>query len=190
MIQRLFLPLPLPLLLLLGVTGLCAIVLPSEAEVYRWQDEQGKTVFGDTPPRNNPSTRIQLNNTQNTGTQFANPAQITNFERSPSASRPKRSPHRATISTECRGYIAQLNKVEIFLEHSISPRDQQKAGDLRKLIQKQCGPINLKQKFSDSRCRRYQRDLNKLEIFMEHTHTLRDEQKADDLRQQLRQECR
>lgn len=171
---------------------LCILLLSAAtgtAGVYRWTDDNGTVIFGDTPPKDKTATAVRIENTKKSGATFANPKQIKSFERyaaKPHRNKPK---PKKKISTDCRRYISKLNKVEIFLEHTDSPRDQLKARDLRRLAKKYCGATRLTQKFSDSYCNRYQKNLNKTEIFLEHTSSPRDEQKAKDLKSQIAREC-
>lgn len=160
------------------------------ADVYQWTDDNGKTVFGDTPPQNKVATPVHIGNTKNSGAQFAKPAQVKDFERSANKVRPKKAASKKKIDADCRRYISQLNKVEIFLEHTDSPRDQLRARDLRKLIKKSCGKTRKIQKFSDSYCHRYQKKLRETTIFLEHTSNPRDEQKVVDLKKQIARECK
>jgi hypothetical protein len=169
---------------------LCAAVSPSLAEVFRWKDDSGKTVFGDTPPKDKTATSITIENTDDSGTQFATPGQVKLLEQNAeNRQRPTRSSTRSTIDSHCRGYVSQLNKIEIYLQHTPTKLDRQKASDLRKLIKIECGNQVLSQKFNDWQCRRYRTDLNKAEIFHQHTPTPRDEQKIKDLKAQIAHEC-
>jgi len=93
------------------------------------------------------------------------------------------------IDSHCRGYVSQLNKIEIYLQHTPTDLDRQKANDLRKLIKIECGKQVLSQKHDDWQCKRYRTDLTKAEIFHEHTPTPRDEQKIKDLKKQIAHEC-
>lgn len=174
----------------LAIIILCAVISPSLAEVYRWKDDSGKIVFGDRPPKNKSTTTIEIDNTKNSGAQFASPGQVDNFKRDAETRSNQNMPSvRSPIDSHCRTYVSQLNQIEIYLEHTVTQRDQQKARDLRKLIKKECGNTILTQKFDDSRCARYREDLSKLDIYLEHTITKRDQQKAIDLRQQIAHEC-
>ncbi len=184
-----------PTILLLCAFILCITIEPGQAGVYRWKDDNGKTVFGDTPPKNKTATAVSIENTKNSGTQFATPEQTKNIERDArnrqhkkvtSASRQSRN----NIDSYCRRYISELNKVEIYLQHTDTQRDQLKARDLRKLITKECAGNMLTKKFDDARCTRYRKDLSKTEIFLEHTSNPRDEQKVKDLQKQIARECR
>jgi Domain of unknown function (DUF4124) len=168
---------------------LCSLAGTSVAEVYRWTDDSGKIVFGDKPPKGKNATTVNIENTQKSGTQFANPEQIKNFERGANQARPNKPAPTKRINSDCRRYIGQLNKVEIFLEHTNSPRDQLKARDLRNLIKRSCGNTQLTQKFSDGYCNRYRRNLRKTEVFLEHTDSPRDRQKVADLQNQITREC-
>jgi len=183
-----------PTILLLCAIMLCITIEPGQAGVYRWKDDNGKIVFGDAPPKDKTSTAISIENTENSGTQFASPEQVKNIERdannrlhkTPSTSRQSRK----KIDSHCRRYISELNKVDIYLQHTDSPRDQLKARDLRKIIKKECGNNVLTQKFDDKKCANYHSKLNKTEIFLEHTSNPRDEQKVNDLKKQIARECR
>lgn len=176
----------LPVFLCVLLSGVTA----SAAEVYRWTDDNGKTMFGDKPPADKTATAVRIDHAQKSGAQFADPVQIKKFERSANKTRPAKKASKKKINANCRRYISQLNKVEIFLEHTNSPRDQLKARDLRKLASKNCGGTPLTQKFSDAYCKRYRRTLSKTEIFLEHTSSPRDEQKVKDLKKQLARECK
>ncbi|MBL1277176.1 MAG: DUF4124 domain-containing protein [Ectothiorhodospiraceae bacterium] len=170
------------------VAGITAPI--NAAEVYRWKDDSGKIVYGDKPPNDKPSTPVTVKNTENTGAQFATTGQVKKLERdAQKGRRATRSPPPRTDG-HCRSYVSQLNRVEIFLEHTNTPRDQLKARDLRKLIKKECSRKLLTQKFDDSQCKRYRKSLTKTEIFLEHTPSPRDEFKARDLRIQIARECR
>lgn len=169
---------------------LCITTDPALAEVYQWKDDNGNPVFGDQPPKDKTSTAVSIKNTENTGAQFASPNQTKDIERNTTTRKHATQLTTARIDAHCRSYLSQLNKVEIFLGHTNSPRDQHKAQDLRTLIKKECGNALLTQKFDDSRCQQYRRDLSQTEIFLEHTSTRRDQQKVKDLRQQIARECR
>jgi len=180
-----------PRLLLLCIIILGTTTVPSIAEIYRWKDDTGKIVFGDKPPKNKPSTAVSVEGTENTGTQFATTGQVKKIKRDAKNYRRSPQPNKAQrIDGHCRSYLSQLNKVEIFLEHTDTPRDQLKARDLRKIIKKECGRKLLTQKFDDSQCKRYRKELSKTEIFLEHTPSPRDQLKARDLRVQIARECR
>ena len=175
----------------LAILILCIASGPCLAEVYRWTDNDGKVVFGDTPPKDKTTTTISIENTEDSGAQFATPEQAKQIEQN-AESRQHRN-NSATpnnIDSHCRGYVSQLNKIEIFLQHTPTKLDQQKASDLRKLIKIECGKQVLSQKFDDWHCRRYRTDLTKAEIFHQHTPTPRDEQKIKDLKEQIAHECR
>jgi hypothetical protein len=168
----------------------CLPVTPGLAEVYQWTDENGNTVFGDAPPKNKNATSVDIKNLEKSGTRFATPSQVKSIERDAAKlPRQKREPKKP-VDAHCRRYISDLNKVEIYLEHSNSPRDQHKANDLRKLIEKECSPEQLAKKFDDWRCKRYREDLNKTEIFLTHSNSPRDQRKAEDLRKQIARECK
>jgi len=184
-----------PAILLLCAVILCITTEPGQAEVYRWKDDSGKTVFGDTPPKDKTATTVTIENTGNSGTQFATPEQTKDIERDA-----KNRQHKKTLSASrqpynnidsyCRRYISELNKVEIYLQHTDTQRDRLKARDLRKLITKECTGNVLTKKFDDARCTRYRKDVSKTEIFLEHTPNPRDEQKIKDLQKQIARECR
>ena len=161
----------------------------SLADVYRWKDDKGQIVFGDTPPKDKKTTVVRIENTKKSGTQFAEPGLIKNIEQEAAQQRQNKPVLVKTVDSYCRRYISDLNKVEIFLEHTNSPRDQQKAHDLRKLIKRECGDNLSTQKFADSYCKRYREDLSKTEIFLEHTNSRRDQNKVIDLRKQIAREC-
>ena len=173
---------------------LCITIEPGQAEVYRWKDENGKIVFGDTPPSDKAATAVGIENTENSGTRFATPDQVKDIERDAKSHRRKnplasRQPGN-NIDAHCRQYISELNKVDIYLQHTNTRRDQLKARDLRKLIKKECADDVLTQKFDDRKCASHRRKLSKVEIFLEHTSSPRDEQKAKDLKKQIARECR
>lgn len=169
---------------------LCIPASPGMAEIYRWKDDSGKNVFGDTPPRDKTATAITIENTEDSGTQFATPEQIKLIEQNAKNSqRPSNASTRNTIDSHCRGYVSQLNKIEIYLQHTPTKLDQQKASDLRKLIKIECGNQILSQKYNDLQCDRYRTDLTRAEIFHQHTPTQRDQQKIKDLKAQIAQEC-
>jgi len=181
-----------PAILLLCAFIFCITIEPGQAGVYRWKDDNGKTVFGDTPPKDKTATTVNIENTENSGTQFATPEQTKNIERDAKNRRHKKVPSasRNNIDSYCRRYISELNKVEIYLQHTDTQRDRLKARDLRKLITKECAGNVLTKKFDDARCTRYRKDLSKTEIFLEHTPNPRDEQKVKDLQKQIARECR
>jgi hypothetical protein len=167
------------------MAGLC------QAEVYRWQDDNGKVVFGDTPPKDKEATAVRIDNTDSSGTQFANPALIRDMENDAKYGRSQSRPsqHRP-VDWHCRNYVSQLNKVEIYLQHTPSQRDQQKADDLRQLIKRECSNEVLSLKYDDGQCKRYREDLTRAEIYLQHTPTQRDRQRVKDLREQIARECR
>jgi hypothetical protein len=162
---------------------------PVLAEVYQWQDEKGQTVFGDMPPKNKSVSVKNIESSADSGTRFADPEAVKNFNQKASQSRQLKTDQPERIDPFCRRYISQLNKVEIYLQHTKSPRDRQKAEDLRKLINRECSDNLHAQKFSDSYCDRYREDLKKTEIFLEHSNSPRDQNRADDLRKQIAREC-
>ena len=168
----------------------CAACGLSAAEIYQWTDKHGNTVFGDAPPKHKDATTIDIPSTEKSGTRFATPAQVKNLEREANRPKPQTRPEQPRIDAQCRRHISELNKVEIFLEHTNSPRDQHKANDLRKLIERECSPEQLTKKFDDWRCQRYREDLSKTEIFLERSNNPRDERKAERLRKQIARECR
>lgn len=167
------------------IAGLC------QAEVYRWQDEHGKTVFGDKPPKDKAATAVPIDGSDQSGTQFATPELIRDMENDAKyGQRDKRTAKQKPVDYHCRNYVSQLNKVEIYLQHTPSQRDQQKANDLRQLIKKECSDEVLSRKYDDWQCKRYREDLTKAEIYLQHTTTQRDRQRVKDLRQQIARECR
>lgn len=174
----------------LFILTLSVAASPALAEIYRWKDDSGKTVFGDTPPKDKTATAVIIENTEDSGAQFATPGQVKNIEQSAkNRQRQNTSSTSNNIDSHCRSYVSQLNKIEIFLQHTPTDLDQQKASDLRKLIKIECGNQVLSQKYNDRQCKRYRTDLTKAEIFLEHTPTLRDEQKIKDLKKQIAWEC-
>jgi len=183
-----------PVILMLCAFILCMTTNPGQAEVYRWKDDNGKIVFGDSPPKNKTATAVSIENTEKSGTQFATPEQVKGIERAAQNRQPETSTtsrqSRNKVDSYCRRYISELNKVEIYLQHTDTQRDRLKARDLRKLIKKECVGNLLTKKFDDARCTRYRRELSKTEIFLEHTSNPRDEQKVTDLKKQIARECR
>lgn len=179
---------PQPILFLLCTLILCAIAGPSQAEVFRWKDNNGQIVFGDSPPKNKTATAVSIDNTENSGAQFATPGQVKDIEQN-AQSRHRQNRASTHIDSRCRSYVSQLNKIEIFLQHTPTDLDKQKARDLRKLIKIECGNEVLTLKHDDWQCKRYRTDLNKAEIYLEHTFTERDEQKVKDLKKQIASEC-
>lgn len=157
------------------------------AEVFRWTNEQGEVVYGDSPPNSTSTEAVPINDAKS-GTRFATEQQIKQLEQSrpPSNKKPKAK----KMDSHCRKYVSQLNKTEIYLEHTYNERDAQKAKDLRKLIARECRADTLVVKHDDSRCGRYRQDLAKIEVYLEHTPTERDQQKAKDLQKQIKRECR
>ena len=176
------------------ILSLIMLSTPSYAEVYRWVDQHGNVVFGDKPPKEHEDSAeaVTIDTTEQSGTRFASPNQIKNFEDDAQNRQPNVSdttPDRR-MDSRCRNYISQLNKIEIYLEHTRTARDEQKAADLRKLINKECGDHIRYQKHDDWQCQRYREDLNKAEIYFEHTPSERDRHKIEDLRKQITRECR
>lgn len=159
------------------------------AEVYQWEDDKGQTVYGDTPPKDRSATVKNIEKTEESGTRFADPQSVKNFRQESARQRPVKTENTKRADPYCRRYISQLNKVEIYLEHTNSPRDHQKAQDLRKLINRECSGKLQGQKFSDSYCDHYREDLKKTEIYLEHSHSPRDQNRANDLRKQIAREC-
>jgi hypothetical protein len=176
--------------LFLFIVIYCAACGLSPAEIYQWTDKHGNTVFGDKPPKHKDATSVDIDVIENSGTQFATPNQVKSIEREAAQPSRQKRVSKQPVDAHCRRYISDLNKVEIYLEHSNSPRDQQKASDLRKLIKRECSAEQLAQKYDDWRCKRYKEDLTKTEIFLEHANSPRDQRKADDLRKQIARECR
>jgi hypothetical protein len=163
----------------------------AQAEVYRWQDDNGKVVFGDTPPKDKAATAILIDNTDNSGTQFAAPELVKDMEDDAKNPRhPSRAPRHSPMDSRCRGYVSQLNKIEIYLQHTPTQRDRHRASDLRQLIKQECGDAVLSFKHDDWQCKRYREDLTKAEIYLQHTPTQRDRQRVKDLREQIARECR
>ena len=174
-----------------GFIILSLIISPGLAEVYQWKDDRGKIVFGDTPPKDKAATAVTINNTGKSGARFATPGQVKDIEYSAEArERQSQSAARNNVDSHCRNYVSELNKIEIFLQHTPTDLDQQKAKDLRKLIKIECDNKVLSQKHDDWQCKRYRTDLTKAEIFLEHTPTKRDQQKVKDLKKQIARECR
>jgi len=162
----------------------------SSADVYRWTDDNGKVVFGDTPPKDKTTTAVDIKNTEKSGTQFATPEQTKDIERDAQNRRSQSAPtSHQRVDPYCRRYVSELNKIEIFLEHTVTTLDQHKARDLRKLIKKECGKNVLTKKFDDGSCTRYRKELSKTKIFLEHSPNPRDEHKVKDLEKQIAREC-
>ncbi len=172
----------------------------AHGEVYRWVDDNGNVVFGDSPPPSLKKAKklkpIVIETPTPTGTQFATPEQIQQMQDDAKTRQRTKSSAPNNIDTQCRTYISQLNKVEIYLEHTSTARDEQKAKDLRKLIKMECGPQALyanhryRADKNDWRCKQYRENIAKIEIYLEHTPTDRDKQTAIDLRKQAARECR
>ena len=181
---------PLPTLLILCTFMLCITAELSQAEVFRWKDDNGKAVFGDTPPKDNTAIAVDIKNIEKSGARFATPDQMKDIENSAEARRRQRqAASQNTTDSHCRGYVSELNKIEIFLQHTPTDLDRQKAKDLRKLIKVECNNKVLTQKYDDWQCKRYRTDLTKAEIFLEHTPTTIDQQKIIDLKNQISREC-
>lgn len=114
-------------------TGLC------QAEVYRWQDEHGKTVFGDKPPKDKAATAVPIDSSDNSGMQFATPELIRDMENEAKYGRPpSQASKQRPVDWHCRNYVSQLNKVEIYLQHTPTQRDRQRVKDLRQQIAREC----------------------------------------------------
>lgn len=172
---------------------LLSLSMPLYAEVYRWIDQHGNVIFGDKPPKEYEAAAevITIDNTEKSGARFASPNQVKDFETDAQERQPnvrETAPDRR-MDSRCRNYISQLNKVDIYLEHTRTARDEQKAADLRRLIQKECGDHARYQKHDDWQCLRYREDLTKAEIYFDHTPSERDRQKIADLRKQIAREC-
>ena len=164
------------------------------ADMFRWENQQGETVFGDRPPKDVDATPITVEEIPKTGNRFSSEQQIEQMHQDAAISREveSRQSNRAAqrIDYHCRDYVSQLNKAEIQIERSYNVRDAQKAVDLRKLIKKECGESVLSVKHDDWRCRQYRRDLEKAKIYQEHTPNSVDSKKVEVLTKQIARECR
>jgi len=176
-------------------TGLVLIFYLSssalQAEVYRWINDRGEVVFGDAPPEGTKAEHISTEDAANTGMKFATPEQIEKLRDDAREQGKARSNTGRTdpAAAYCQRYRSDLNKIEIYLEHTNSMQDVQKARDLRKLIKRECGSVNLSAGSTRSRCESYRQDLLKTQIYLEHTPNPRDQHKVEDLRKQIAREC-
>ncbi|MCW9023497.1 MAG: DUF4124 domain-containing protein [Gammaproteobacteria bacterium] len=177
-------------ILLFILLGLFVISFGVQADVFRWLNKDGEVIYGDSPPKEVQSEIVPLEEAGQSGMRFATDQQIEQInESSNSAAERSRSTKTKKIDSHCRKYISQLNKTEIYLEHTYNERDAQKARDLRKLIKRECAKDVLSYQHDDSRCEGYRQDLSKVEVYLEHTPTVRDKQKAKDLHEQIKREC-
>ncbi len=160
-------------------------------DVYRWTNDKGEIVFGDSPPKGTDVEIIPLKKTLDRGMKFATPEQVEKLHNDAQAQKKMKPRARGTrlLKSYCQRYRSNLNKVEIYLQHTYNVQDAQKAQDLRKLIKRECGGINLSVEDNQSRCKAYRQDLLKTEIYLEHTSNPRDRQKVKDLRKQIMREC-
>ncbi|HEB54950.1 MAG TPA: DUF4124 domain-containing protein [Gammaproteobacteria bacterium] len=161
------------------------------AEVYRWTNDKGEIVFGDRPPKGVDVDIIPLKKAVGSGMEFATPEQIKKLHTDVQVkkkTKPRAGGTRLSKSY-CQRYRSNLNKVEIYLQHTYNVQDAQKAQDLRKLIKRECNGITLSVEDNRSRCKSYRQELVRTEIYLEHTSTPRDRQKVNDLRKQIRREC-
>ena len=164
------------------------------AEMYRWEDKQGKVVFGDNPPKGVEAKPMTVEEIPKTGNRFSSEKQIDRIHQDAVINREieKRVSKQRKTQTDyhCRDYVSQLNKAEIQIQRSYNVRDAQKAIDLRKLIKKECGERVLSVKHNDWRCDQYRRDLEKAKIYQEHTPNSVDQKKVATLTEQIARECR
>ena len=167
------------------------IATSAEAEVYRWQDKNGEPVYGDVPPDGVQAEVLTVEEISESGTHLATPQAIDKMKKeldeNTEGRNNKSSDHR--MDYHCRNYVSQLNKIEIYLDHTYTDRDAQKAKDLRALIKKECGRDARKIKHSDWRCTDYQQDLAKTELHVKHSSNDRDLQKIQDLKKRISREC-
>lgn len=163
----------------------------SHAEVYRWLNDRGEIVFGDAPPEGTKADSLSIDDPDNTGMKFATPEQIEKLRNDAKAQDKKQPRTNKTnpLDSYCRRYRSDLNKIEIYLEHTNSMRDVEKARDLRKLIKRECGSVNVSTGANRSRCESYRQDMVKTQIYLEHTPNPRDKHKVEDLRKQIAREC-
>ncbi len=161
------------------------------AEVYRWVNAEGEIVFGDRPPKETDIDIVPVKKTVSGGMKFATPEQIEKLHNDAQVQKkdkPQAGGSRLSKSY-CQRYRSNLNKVEIYLQHTYNVQDAQKARDLRRLIKRECRGINLSVEDNRSRCKSYRQDLLRTEIYLEHTSNPRDRQKVKDLRKQIGREC-
>ncbi len=163
----------------------------AHAEVYRWVNDNGEIVFGDNPPKDTAVDAVPVENKVGSGMKFATPEQIEEFHNNAQTQKKTKSQSSTSNPSKsyCRRYQSDLNKIEIYLQHTYSIKDAEKARDLRKLIKRECGGINLTLEDNRSRCNSYHQDMVKIEIYLEHTPNPRDKQKLKDLRKQIAREC-
>ncbi|VAX08658.1 hypothetical protein MNBD_GAMMA25-885 [hydrothermal vent metagenome] len=170
----------------------CIFPVLAKAEVYRWLNEEGEIVFGDKPPKGTKADVIQVKKAGSHGMKFATPEQIEEFHNELAMpAKSNTSTGRSNLSASyCRRYRSDLNKIEIYLQHTNSVKDVEKAADLRELIKRECSGINYSKEDNRSRCQSYHQDLVKTEIYLDHTPNPRDKQRVKDLRKQMARECR
>ncbi len=134
---------------------------------------------------------VLVENAIGRGMKFATPEQIEELHNDAQTQKKGKSQAGQVSQSKsyCRRYRSDLNKIEIYLQHTNSVLDAQKAHDLRKIIKRECGGINLSVEDNRSRCNAYHQDLVKTEIYLEHTPNPRDKQKVKDLRKQIAREC-
>ncbi len=161
------------------------------AEVYRWLNDDGELIYGDKPPEGSRADAVPIENRAAQGMKFATPEQVEQFHTdAQTRKKTEPAPGNSNLSKSyCRRYRSDLNKIEIYLQHTYSVRDAQKASDLRKIIKRECSDINLSAEDNRSRCRSYHEEIVKTEIYLEHTPNPRDKQKVKDLRKQIAREC-
>lgn len=163
----------------------------AHAEVYRWVNDRGETVFGDSPPKGTQADVVPVDTTVGRGMKFATPKQVEQFHNEAQTQKKARSQSGVSSPSKsyCRRYQSDLNKIEIYLQHTYSIKDAEKARDLRKLIRRECSGVHLTAEDNRSRCNSYHQDMVKTEIYLEHTPNPRDKQKLKDLRKQIAREC-
>lgn len=152
--------------------------------MYRWLDTHGRLHYSDTPPPDQadaiePQEMPQL---PATGVRLAD-----DMDLNPTPD--DKPPVKAKADSRCRRYHSDLNKVELYLQHTPNDRDRQRAADIREQISIECSGFALKRDYGDSRCRGHHSRLNKLEIFYRHSPNHRDRQKIADLKRQIEMEC-
>jgi hypothetical protein len=108
----------------------------SQAEMYRWINEKGDVAYGDMPPKDVEAELISADKVTPSGTAFATNQQIEDLHNELDA--PQKSEKAKPTDYYCRGYVSDLNKLEIYLEHTVTDRDKQKVIDLRKQIEREC----------------------------------------------------
>ena len=165
----------------------CTYIGTLQAEMYRWINDKGEVVYGDVPPKGTKAEVISADEVNNSGAKFATPEQIEKLRED--IKKPPKIKKVTQPDTHCRRYVSDLNKLEIYLEHTYTDLDAQKASDLRKLIKRECKDMKISSIDNSSRCKTYRQDLAKTKIHLEHTPNDRDKQKVIDLGKQIAREC-